>query len=97
MSETRPRATSEQFVKVFLDRDKYDTKEKAAAALEMAVSSYVQRVKRERDRYPELFDAVPEYPRSTAITPKSEMAELFAKFAPQSESEDTAEDYEDVE
>jgi hypothetical protein len=58
----RVTVTAEDFIRVaIVEREKFDSKEKAAAELGMTVNSYAQRLSRERKHMPAVFEGVPHY------------------------------------
>jgi hypothetical protein len=94
MSETKRASVSERdFVRVVIvERDQFDTVEKAANELGLTIASFRQRLTRERKRYPELFENVPSYSRGTRIKSLDEMQSILAELTTDETSE-----YEDVE
>jgi len=64
--QVRTRATVERkdFLRVaIVERDQYNSHDKAAKALGMTADSFKQRYYREKKEYPAAFNGVPDYPR----------------------------------
>lgn len=82
MSEKKTRAKSpklrDSFRVIIVEREKFDTAEKAASELGLTKSSFKQLVGRLRKRYPDQFDNVPHYGSSGG--PKVESSEEAASI-----------------
>ena len=59
---------------VIVEREKFDTVEKAAAELKMGKQGFNNRLKRTRESYPDIFVTVKGYPRKPVQKPSQDEA-----------------------
>jgi len=79
---TKPSVSLDDFLNVtIVKRSEFDSASKAAEALGLTKASFKQRLKTERDRYPEMYAKVPAYANDgrTKAT-KAQAAEILAKL-----------------
>ena len=75
----RVRVGLEDFLRVaVVEREQHDTAESAASALGLTVSSFKQRLAKERKAYPEIFKAVPAYQTAKGGAKRATPSEALA-------------------